>query len=332
MHKYKREAKIVYIKIENFYITLIKYFQNVKKYAIIEVLVLQKETEIFKFERCEKEIPFRFRVHTTIGCGGTARVGYFPASEEELIGLTIRLTESHPPYVVVGNMSNVLPPDGFTDKTVICTKLFRECLFDETGVYVSAGLSAGALLRSCEQHEKTGVEFLEGIPCTLGGALYMNAGVSGAYIAERVQYVKALHKSKVVLLDGKDCQYAYKSSVFMQEDFLILGAKLKLDTAGAQDIRQKKCEYKERRKHLPKGKSMGCVFKNPQGQIAGKLIEGAGLKGLRVGGAKVSEQHANFIINDGYATSAHIRELIGIVRGAVEKQYGVLLQEEIRYL
>lgn len=293
---------------------------------------MQIETEKLDFERCEKEIPFSFRNHATIGCGGSARIGYYPASENDLTELVTLLNETKTPYVVVGNMSNVLPPDGFTDKAVVCTKKCREYVFDETGVYVSAGLSTGALLRACEQQAQTGLEFLEGIPCTLGGALYMNAGVSGGYIAERVQYVKALYKGKTLLLGVNDCQYAYKSSVFMQEDFLVLGAKLKLDTASTQEIRQKRDVYKARRKHLPKGKSMGCVFKNPQGQVAGRLIEGAGLKGLRIGGAKVAEEHANFIINEGCATSAHVRELIGIMRGAVEKQYGILLQEEIRYL
>ena len=292
---------------------------------------MQEKTN-FTLSQYEKEIPFSFRNHATIGCGGTARVGYFPKTEQDLTDLTVSLIQSKTPYVVLGNLSNVLPSDGVTDKVVICTKKFQTYAFDDTGIYVSAGLSVGTLLRACEKQSRTGAEFLVGIPCTLGGAIYMNAGVADAYIAELVQYVKVLHKGKVLTLNANECRYGYKNSVFMQDDFVILGAKLKLDYADVNVIQDKKTLYKTRRKHLPKGRSMGCVFKNPQGQIAGKLIEGAGLKGLRVGGAKVSEEHANFIINDGCATSAHIRELIGIMKGAVEKQYGVRLQEEIRYI
>ena len=291
-----------------------------------------QEKTTFTLSRYEKEIPFSFRNHATIGCGGTAREGYFPLTEQDLTDLTVSLIQSKTPYVVLGNLSNVLPSDGVMDKVVICTKKFQTYAFDDTGIYVSAGLSVGTLLRACEEQGRTGAEFLVGIPCTLGGAIYMNAGVADAYIAELVQYVKVLYKGKVLTLNANECRYGYKNSVFMQDDFVILGAKLKLDYADVNVIRDKKTLYKTRRKHLPKGRSMGCVFKNPQGQIAGKLIEGAGLKGLRVGGAKVSEEHANFIINDGCATSAHIRELIGIMKGAVEKQYDVQLQEEIRYI
>ena len=236
------------------------------------------------------------------------------------------------PYAVVGNMSNILPPDGNLEKDVVSTKKFREMYFNDRELYVSAGTNVGALLRACEEKGMSGLEFLVGIPCTVGGAVYMNAGVPDGYMQDRVSAVKVWQNGKTFFLNVHDCQYANKHSIFMQDDFLILGAKFCLDTASPEFVRAKKEEYLEKRKHLPKGKSMGCVFKNPQNKLAGKLIEGAGLKGLRVGGAKVSEQHANFIINDGCATSSHIRELINIIKRAVKNQYGVCLEEEIRYL
>ena len=118
----------------------------------------------------------------------------------------------------------------------------------------------------------------------------------------------------------------------MQNDDVILGGKLQLKNADDETIKQETSRFLERRKHLPKGKSMGCVFKNPDGATAGKLIDGAGLKGLRIGGAKESEEHANFIINDKNATSAELRTLIGIIKNAVFAQYKIRLQEEIRYL
>ncbi|MBR2023164.1 MAG: UDP-N-acetylmuramate dehydrogenase, partial [Clostridia bacterium] len=199
-------------------------------------------------------------------------------------------------------------------------------------IFAQAGVSSAKLLRFCEHVCKTGAEFLEGIPCTIGGALYMNAGVAGAYIGDIVRFVKVYYRGKVSILSVEDCKYAYKSSVFMQDDFLILGAKLSLLDATKTEILEKKATYKARRAHLPKGKSMGCVFKNPQGISAGKWIEGAGLKGLRIGGAKISEEHANFIINENNATTADVKQLISVIKNAVRIQYGVELQEEIRYL
>ncbi|MBP3433868.1 MAG: hypothetical protein J6K50_01205, partial [Clostridia bacterium] len=172
----------------------------------------------------------------------------------------------------------------------------------------------------------------EGIPCTLGGALYMNAGVGGAYIGDIVESVTVLRSGQILTLPKAECGYAYKKSVFMQNDDLIVGAALRLTEASETEIEERTAYYAAKRAHLPKGKSMGCVFKNPEGLVAGKLVEGAGLKGFRVGGARVSEKHANFILNDKNATSAQIRSLIGIVKNAVFAQYKIRLEEEIRYL
>ena len=279
-----------------------------------------------------EEKPFSFQKHSSIGCGGWASVGYFPRTEEELIGIVDGCLQSGMPYVVVGNMTNVLPPDGIVEKTVICTNKCQDVKLLDSGVYVGTGVTSTQLLRVCENACKTGAEFLEGIPCTVGGALYMNAGVAGAYIGDIVQSVKVYYRGETLFLRVEDCKYAYKSSVFMQDDFLILGACLHLSNENKTEILARKATYRERRAHLPKGKSMGCVFKNPQGAVAGKLIEGAGLKGLRIGGAKVAEEHANFIINENNATTADVTKLIGVIKNAVRIQYGIELQEEIRYL
>jgi UDP-N-acetylmuramate dehydrogenase len=118
----------------------------------------------------------------------------------------------------------------------------------------------------------------------------------------------------------------------MRNGWTILGAYLRLEQCSATEIEERLQYYTQRRGHLPKGKSMGCVFKNPDGVSAGKLIEGAGLKGLRIGGAVVSDIHANFILNDKGATSQQIKTLIGIIKNAVFAQYRIKLEEEIRYL
>ena len=281
---------------------------------------------------CVKETPFDYAKRSSIGCGGSAPVAFYPASVEELISLVAELHRKGQPFTVLGNLTNVLPPDCESQTAVVSTKSLTGIEETDSGVFALAGVTSGRLLKACKNLRLSGAEFLEGIPCTLGGALYMNAGVSGTYISEITESVTVLRSGKLVVLEKADCKYAYKSSAFMSSNDVIVGARLKLKQTTEEEISEKIRHYRERRAHLPKGKSMGCVFKNPDGEIAGKLIEGAGLKGLRVGGAVVSTVHANFIINDRNATSAQIKTLIALIKNAVFAQYKIRLEEEIRYL
>ena len=158
----------------------------------------------------------------------------------------------------------------------------------------------------------------------------MNAGVSGQYVADVVESVLVYRNGESRLLSKAECGYAYKKSVFMQNGDVIVGAALSLAKADEREIIERESYYEKRRAHLPKGRSMGCVFKNPEGAYAGDLIEKSGLKGLRVGGAFVSKEHANFIINDGSCSAQDIETLIAIIKNAVLAQYGIALEEEIR--
>ena len=277
------------------------------------------------------EKPFDFSSRATIGCGGVAREAFFPKTEDALIRLLKRLELDGKAYCVLGGLSNVLPPDGVSKRVVVSTKQMKT-VCDDDGVFVQAGVTVGALLQYCKTTERSGAEFLAGIPCTVGGALFMNAGVSGEYISQIVESVTAYIDGKKEVLSCQECDYAYKHSSFMQNGGIILSAKLKLAKSTKESVLKNIARYAERRAHLPKGKSMGCVFKNPKDGLAGKIIEGAGLKGLRVGGAKISDAHANFIINDGGATSEDIKKLIAFIKKAVFAQYKISLQEEIRYL
>ena len=281
---------------------------------------------------CVKETPFDYAKRSSIGCGGIAPVAFYPKSVEELISLVDELQDEKLSFTVLGNLTNVLPPDGESRTAVVSTKMLVGIEETESGVFAFSGVTSGALLKACKRLALSGAEFLEGIPCTLGGALYMNAGVSGTYIAEIVESVTVLRQGKLVVLEKADCAYAYKSSVFMHSNDVIVGAKLRLKQTTEESVLERISQYRAKRAHLPKGKSMGCVFKNPDGMIAGQLIERAGLKGLRVGGAVVSSEHANFIINDKNATSAQIKTLINLIKNAVFAQYKIRLEEEIRYL
>jgi UDP-N-acetylmuramate dehydrogenase len=274
---------------------------------------------------------FDFSLRSTVGVGGIAPMAVYPDTEEKLVKLLRNFENEGVSYHVLGNLSNVLPPDGVSKRVVVCTKLLKG-ISVEKGFYAEAGVVSGALISAMKTYELSGAEFLSGIPCTLGGALYMNAGVAGFYLSDIVESVRVYRRGEVIELSQKDCGYGYKTSVFMQNGDVILGARLCLRSASESEITANLKAFKERRQHLPKGKSMGCVFKNPQGYTAGKLIEVAGLKGLRMGDAYVSLEHANFIINDKNATAKQIKGLIGLIKNAVYAQYKIKLEEEIRYL
>ena len=288
-----------------------------------ELILWLKEREYFW------QSPYLFANCSTIGCGGFSALAVYPKTKEELGALLRRLKSAKIDYYILGNLSNVLPPPKMSSRVVVSTKRLTQIAPISGGVYAQAGVTSGALLRYCKQNGKSGVEFLTGIPCTLGGALYMNAGVNGAHMQDIVQAVDVFYQGKLVSWQLNECEYAYKSSRFMKEDCAIVGARLKLLDATVEEVACRIKSYDERRAHLPKGKSMGCVFKNLNGESAGKWIEGAGLKGMAIGGAYVSKEHANFIINSGSATVEDICALIRLIKNAVFAQYKVQLQEEI---
>ncbi len=279
------------------------------------------------------ERPFDFSLHSSIGCGGCAKIAFYPRTEEELVLLLSRLEREGRAYLIVGNLTNVLPTDLGTDKAVVCTKKLNAVKrLEGERVYAEAGVLSGAFLDFLKGEGLEGAEFLAGIPCTLGGALYMNAGAGGIYIERIVESVRVYRNGEMQTLSKADCAYAYKDSIFMRTGAVIVGGTLRLRQSSPERVFARQREYIQKRMRLPKGKSMGCVFKNFEDLSAGELIDKAGLKGMRVGGAIVSKEHANFIINDKKATSREIKSLITLVKNAVYAQYGVCLEEEIRYL
>lgn len=274
---------------------------------------------------------FDFAKNSTIGLGGRAKIAFFPTTVKELIALVDLLEDNNAPYLVLGGLSNVLPPDYDLDKAIIFTTKLTTVEFAKS-VFVGAGVRSGQLIQACAKNGRTGAEFLAGIPCTLGGAVYMNAGAGGKYISDIVKRVLVYHQRKLCIFTKKECEYGYKTSVFMKNGGIILGIELDLAEGSEEEALANQRSALASRSWLPKGRSMGCVFKNPLGESAGKLIEGAGLKGLRNGGAVVSEIHANFIINENNATAKDVLELIKVIKNAVFAQYKILLEEEIEII
>ena len=272
---------------------------------------------------------FDFSKGSTIGVGGVGRA-VFPRSFTECIDVIEACRRYNYPYRVLGNLSNVLPPERDDETIYVITKRLKGITMGDAPL-VHAGVTASQLLNACKLHGKSGAEFLTGIPCTVGGAAYMNAGVSGRYFAEIVRSVIVYENGGLKTYPKEECGYSYKNSRFMQGG-LILAVVLNLENATPETVSQNVRTYANRRAKLPTGKSMGCVFKNPDGISAGALIERAGLKGMRVGGAVVSTEHANFIINEGGATVADVQTLIQAVKDEVLRNSGVTLIEEIERL
>lgn len=272
---------------------------------------------------------YDFSKGSTIGVGGIGRA-VFPRSFTEFIDVIDGCRLRGIPYRVLGNLSNVLPPERNDEAIYVITKRLKGITMGGSPL-VHAGVTAAELLKECKKHGKSGAEFLTGIPCTVGGAAYMNAGVSGRYFEEIVRSVIVYENGGLKTYSKEECGYAYKTSRFMRGG-VIFAVVLNLENATPEIVAERIREYAKRREKLPTGRSMGCVFKNPYGVSAGALIEKAGLKGFRVGGAVVSTEHANFIINDGGATVAEVKALIQKIKTTVFEKLGVMLREEIQCL
>lgn len=292
---------------------------------------------------------------SAIGIGGTCAAAFYPDTLASLTELVSALKKAKIPYAVLGSAANVLIPDGSeTDDAagvsangekyilrgaIVFTKYLKSLAIDGESVFAFCGVTGAELLYRTREAGLTGAEFLEGIPCTAGGAAYMNAGAGGRHVSDILESVLAYGDGDMRVYTAKECGYGYKKSAFMESGEIILGITLRLKKSSSAAVEAGVARAKEARAHLPRGKSLGCVFKNPpplvageRGISAGELIEQAGMKGKKIGGAEVSEKHANFIINAGGATYRNVRSLIEEVRRAVYETHGVRLEEEIRYL
>lgn len=275
-------------------------------------------------------VAFSFSDHTTYGLGGSALGAFFPESEEELYKIYDELKSSGEKFIILGNGSNVLASDKGFDGYVISTKHLSGIRRTSNGYFCLAGTTVKYILNYCIMHGVGGVEYLSGIPATAGGLAYMNGGAHKKYVSDNIASVR-FYDGKITELSQKECNFGYKHSTMRDVNGAISGITLDLQPQKAAITRQKIGAYLSERAMQPAGKSCGCVFKNPEGLSAGKLIEEAGLKGKMQGGAKVSEKHANFIICDG-GSASDVYRLIDIVKSRVRAFCGVELEEEVVYI
>ena len=276
----------------------------------------------------EKEKDFSFARHTTIGSGGVAAVALSPRNREEAARCISFLSAKQIPYCYLGAGANVLPRDGKFEGAVIRFQRMKTLSLDAESLYADAGVTGGELLSFAEKHCITGFEPFAGIPTTVGGGVAMNAGIAERHFSDLALRVIACEQSNITTFSKEACRFSLKKSVFL-EGIAVLGVYFKAERSPQAEIKERTKFYLERRRHLPKGRSMGCTFVNPEGISAGALIDRCGLKGRRVGRAFVSEEHANFIINEGTCSEDIVR-LIDEVKKEVFRQTGVLLREEVR--
>ncbi len=270
--------------------------------------------------------------YTSWRVGGAADNLYIPLDRQDLIEFIKALPESEPLFWL-GLGSNVLIRDGGIRGTVINTKsrLKAMTVADDGSIYVEAGVPCAHVARFCGEQGLTGAEFLAGIPGTMGGALKMNAGAFGGETWAIVQHVETLNRAgQVTVRYPTDFNITYRSVTGIDNEWF-LAANLVLSQGDVLASQQKiKTLLETRAKTQPTNQpSCGSVFKNPHGDYAARLIEHTQLKGYTIGGACVSEKHANFIVNIGNATAAEIEALINYVQDQVKAQQGVVLQSEV---
>ncbi len=275
--------------------------------------------------------------YSTFRIGGLAKVAIFPRNRAELIRTLRAVGVAEERWLIVGKGSNVLFSDDGFDGTVIFTGGWQEISRVGRTMTVSAGVPLVSFANAACEASLQGAEFAHGIPGTLGGAVFMNAGAFEGCMSQicvSSEYLD-MQSGEIRILCGEEQAFGTRTSFYATHpEAIILGATVELTEGNADQIRARMRDFMERRKRTQplEYPSAGSVFKRPIGHFAGKLIEDCGLKGASVGGAQVSEKHAGFIVNRGGATAADVKALIRLIRSRVLERTGVELECEIRFI
>ncbi len=271
--------------------------------------------------------------HSTMRCGGEASLFVVPKHMSDIKAIVGKCREFGVKFKIIGNGSNLLFADSGFDGLVLCLKgSYEEIAIENDVITASAAVTLPKLAMIAKDKSLSGLEFAAGIPATLGGAVYMNAGAYGGDMKQVLVSAEMLNENgEVVTMFNEDLKLSYRHSILKEEFGVVLSATLKLRAGDRVEIEDLMAQYRDKRRasqplEFP---SSGSTFKRPKDNFAGKLIEEAGLKSLRVGGAMVSEKHAGFIINYDHATAKDIIELIEIVRDKVYKNSAVMLETEV---
>ncbi len=274
--------------------------------------------------------------HTTFKIGGAADWFLMPQTKEQIAEVLKLVKAEKLPCFILGNGSNLLVGDKGIRGIVICLyKKMDDINVQDDRMHVQSGALLSKLSNTALAAGLSGVEFASGIPGTVGGALFMNAGAYEHEISEVVETVEYMDADgNIFEVSASQCGFGYRKSVFAEREYIILGCTLRLKKADKENIKALIADYTQRRvsKQPLEKPSAGSTFKRPTGYFAGGLIEQAQLKGYTIGGAQVSEKHAGFIINKGGATAADVLALIEYVKKTVFEMSGVMLEPEVKII
>lgn len=274
--------------------------------------------------------------HISFKVGGKADIFFEPSSIRELIEFIKYVKENNIPHIIMGNGTNMLVSDDGVRGAVVKLgpKLSSIEVIDDS-IIAQCGAILLEVSKIAAANSLTGLEFASGIPGSIGGAITMNAGAYGKEMKDVLEEVEVLDSNlEYKVLQNKEMEFGYRKSAVEKNNYIVLGAKLKLMKGNKADIKALMEEYDERRRskqplELP---SAGSVFKRPEGYYAGKLIEEAGLRGMTIGGAQVSEKHCGFIVNKGDATAGDIYNLIKHIQKNIYERFGVKLETEVKLI
>lgn len=267
--------------------------------------------------------------------GGPADILLIPKSKEQVIKSVEVCKENKIPFYLIGNGSNILVRDGGFRGVVISLKEVNTIIVDGDKIEAECGAMLKAVSDKAMENSLTGFEFACGIPGTIGGAVFMNAGAYDGEIAHVIESAEIIDEEcNIVRLSNKDLDFGYRSSIVMKKGYTVLSAVFKLEKVQVKTIKELVDDLTNKResKQPLEYPSAGSTFKRPTGYFAGKLIQDAGLKGYSIGGAAVSEKHSGFVINKGNATAKDITDLIKYIQDEVKRQFGVELHPEVRII
>jgi len=286
---------------------------------------------------CEVKENVAMKDYTTFKTGGNCELLISPTSTDALGEIVKECNKKNIPYTVLGNGSNVLVSDDGLNGIVIyiAEGLSDIKLLNDTTIYCEAGVKLGTLCNFALDNSLSGLEFAFGIPGSVGGAIFMNAGAYGGEMKDVVTKVYHIDKDgNEGCLIGDNLSFSYRKSAYEENGYIITGVELSLQKGNKTEIKEKMTDLLGRRKDKQplEYPSAGSTFKRPAVGFAGAFIEECGLKGKQIGGAMVSEKHAGFIINYDNASSDDILKLMDYVKETVEKEKGVTLTPEVRFL
>ena len=274
--------------------------------------------------------------HTTFRIGGPADFFLLPSTVDEVRGILEICREEELPYFILGNGSNLLVSDkGYRGVIIQLYRNFSNISVEGNEICASSGALLSQIAAAARNASLTGFEFAGGIPGTLGGAVFMNAGAYGGELKDVLkEAVVMTEQGEILTLPVEKLEMGYRTSRIKKAGYLVLEARLVLKQGDMDQIRDITKDLTEKRvsKQPLEYPSAGSTFKRPEGYFAGKLIMDAGLRGYQVGDAQVSEKHCGFVINKGNATAADVLTLIENVREKVQEQFGVTLEPEVKFL